>query len=378
MTKNSDSLTALNENGKSTDWWFIYKISGESKSSKNIKIDGAEYVYYDDIAASKNKKLELSVNKINQKAGALFETLNQLDWKKHNKNRGWFFYNDENPSSPKNFKNPNTNLQFKPNGLAGSRGHTKGVLSFDLSSDSGFWIIHSTPKFSPPVEHSFPKTGIKMAQTFLCISLKNAVTAMKIAQQMYMAQQPNVYAASKIPIKLEKLLNDDRILLMKNQIASGRKPFVSKLPFLSKNNQRFLAIAKNKHWGLDFYNDLVGPALHENLEVETWEHGKTPLPADSDKIHKVVAMKSIDLNQIDIPISWSEESDHAKITISDKGEKIPWVCVGDINFTIAQEKRGGGTIAFQCKPLWEKLDEIFSTKNIMNKKISKKHSKKRA
>jgi len=259
----------------------------------------------------------------------------------------------------------------------GSRGHTKGVLAFDFKNDGAFWLVHSTPKFPPPGKYNFPNTGLKMAQTYLCISLKNATTAMKIAQQMFMAQQPNVYAASSIPTNLSKSYNDDRVLLMQDKISRGNKSFISKIPFFSKKGQCFHAIAKNKWWCLDFYNDLVGPTLHENLEVETWEHGKIPRPADNDKIHKVTAMKSINLNPIGIPFSWSEAFDHAKIAISDSSEKIHWVCVGDINFTLSQEKRGGGTVAFQCDPLWKELDKIFSTKNVKKKNSSSKNSKKK-
>jgi deoxyribonuclease-2 len=72
-------------------------------------------------------------------------------------------------------------------------------------------------------------------------------------------------------------------------------------------------------------------------------------------------MKSVNLAPLGIPISWSEEQDHAKLAISDKTESNHWICVGDINFTIAQEKRGGGTVAFRCEPLWKSLSEILST-----------------
>ena len=34
-----------------------------------------------------------------------------------------------------------------------------------------------------------------------------------------------------------------------------------------------------------------------------------------------------------------------------------WVCVGDINRMKSQEKRGGGTIAFQDKKLWAALSK---------------------
>ena len=72
-------------------------------------------------------------------------------------------------------------------------------------------------------------------------------------------------------------------------------------------------------------------------------------------------MNSVTLEPLGIPYSWSESFDHAKLAISDPDEKVHWVCVGDINFTLAQEKRGGGTVAFKCDPLWKELSKILST-----------------
>jgi hypothetical protein len=31
-----------------------------------------------------------------------------------------------------------------------------------------------------------------------------------------------------------------------------------------------------------------------------------------------------------------------------------------MNFNISQEKRGGGTVSFQCEPLWKGLNSILS------------------
>ena len=45
-----------------------------------------------------------------------------------------------------------------------------GVVSFDYQG--GFWLIHSTPHFSPnrTQGYSWPKTGQTYGQSFLCIS----------------------------------------------------------------------------------------------------------------------------------------------------------------------------------------------------------------
>lgn len=345
-------LSAMDEEGNPVDWWFMYKVAGKSRTGgggKDPQIDGkkvtgTEYVYLDAHTPS-DGKLALSPSRVDQ-TGALPNTLSQIygDAAAANKDLGWFLYNDEDPTTGK---------------VNSARGHTKGVLAFDLGSNTAFWLIHSTPKFPPKGSYSFPKTGMPNAQTLLCITLQDADVAQSIAKLMYVAQQPNVYLASKIPGALARQPNDGRTKLMQDTVASGSTPVHGVIPFNSQGGLKFMAIAKNKTWNLDFYNDLVGPTLAENLDVETWEHDPVPPPEDSDNIHTVVDMKAVNLESLGIDIAWPEPDDHAKLAISAATEQTHYVCVGDINFTIAQRKRGGGTVAFQCEALWRSLSGIL-------------------
>jgi deoxyribonuclease-2 len=338
------ALSTIDENGNPVDWFFMYKVAGKSETSDGSKVTGTEYVYFDANTPT-DGKLTRSPHHVD-KDGALFNTLKQLYSEEgaSTQHIGWFFYNDENP------------IDGKTND---SRGHTKGVLAFDLESNTAFWLIQSTPKFPPEGSYSFPKTGMPNAQTFLCISLHDVGVSQSIAKQMFEAQQPNVYLASKIPVDLANKPDDPRVMLMKNQVVSGNTPVTAVIPFLSKAGLKFMSIAKNKYWGLDFYNDLVGPTLHDNLDVETWEHGATPQPLDSDKIHTVVDMAGIDLKPLGIDISWPEPDDHAKLAISARSELVHYVCVGDINFTLSMRSRSGGTVAFQCEALWSSISAIL-------------------
>lgn len=336
------ALSAMDEKGKPVDWWFMYKVA--SRGETGIPVEGTEYVYFDS-NTPEDGKLALSPDHVD-KNGALPNTLKQVYVQQgaSTQHMGWFFYNDENPLTGQ---------------VVSSRGHTKGVLAFDLRSNSAFWLVQSVPKFPPARGYSYPDTGKPNAQTLLCITLASADVAKAIANQMFAAQQPNVYFASHIPVDLENVSNDPRAKLMLNQVASGNTPLQVIIPFKSNGGVRFMSMAKNKTWGLDFYNDLVGPALHENLDVETWEHDPTPPSLDSDKIHTVVDMKGIDLKPLGINIAWPEPDDHAKLAISARSETTHFVCVGDINFTIAQRKRGGGTVAFQCEALWSSLSRVL-------------------
>jgi deoxyribonuclease-2 len=342
------ALSAMGDDGKAVDWWFMYKVAGDSTTSAGArgpvldgrKVTGIEYLYFD---AETRARSELALSSQTVQGGALQKTLNQL-YGPASKSLGWLFYNDENPLNGE---------------VTSARGHTKGALAFDLASNTAFWLIQSTPKFPLKGKYGFPKTGQLNAQTLLCITLRDAGVAQSIAKQMYAAQQPNVYLASGIPAALAGEPNDPRVKLMHDQVASGNTPVHVIIPFTSKGGVKFMSIAKNRTWGLDFYNDLVGPALKENLDVETWEHDPVPPAADSDKRHTVVDMKAVNLKALDIDLAWSEEDDHAKLAISARSEPRHYVCVGDLNYTIAQRKRGGGTVAFQCDPLWESISSIL-------------------
>jgi len=358
-------LGAIDDTGKPVDWWFVYKVAGNSVASDKSKPTGTEFVYYD--SSGKKEKLTLSPNKISDPLkGAVSGTLNQIYNNLSDPNIGWFFYNDEDP------------LTGKTNGV---RGHTKGVLAFDLQTNSGFWLIDSAPKFPLKDKYSYPSTATQNAQTFLCITLQDADTAKAIAAQMFVAQQPNVYLASAVPAAI-KGTGDPRESLLQNKITTDTTAYANFIPFKSKGGQAFRCFAKNKHWDAvnndDFYNDLVGPALAENLSVETWEHGPEPGTQDSDKIHTVVAMKSVNLAPLGFTPSylWSEESDHAKLAISAASEPgLKYVCVGDINFTKTMEKRSGGTVAFICDGLWQEISSIL-TEVVVRKSSPVKSSKK--
>ena len=396
-------LQVIGDNGTPVDWWFIYKVSAESQSPGKQKATGQEFLYFDsDMAAKSGAKPILSKNLID-KSGPLFDTYSQLftPAAKANKDLGYFCYNDEDRHEP-------------GSATAGTGpspcGHCKGALAFDLASDSAFWLIHSVPLLPMSAEFVYPGTGLKMAQTMLCIQLQNAAATKNIAQLMLDAHGPNVHVSSdlltnannkvnnftsppvtNVPGKLRALdANDPRLALMANNIPNNHdgskiKPYSGQVPFKSKGGQAFLAVAKNRAWGdqtdkldttlKDFYDDLVSVALNENIEVETWENAgtdkatgklKIPPPNENGEKHSVENMLSVNLAPIvsppDIPWSWGEAVDHAKLAISDHTNPAGtdrWVCVGDINFTDSMEKRGGGTCAFICEPLWNALSQIL-------------------
>jgi deoxyribonuclease-2 len=322
-------LSAIDENGKAVDWWFAYKVPQLTRDAATPSTTGYEYVYYDPNVG----KVEKSDNLLNGGNGALNLTLNSI-FNNPSDTTGWIIYNDEKPAGAQGSDD-------------GSLGHTKGVIAFDTASKTAFWLLHSWPKYAAPGVIGMP-TPI-YGQTFLCISL-DMKTAGNIAAQMANHQEPQVYLP-RIPASLDK--NDPLYLLTQplNPNAPGDSDV---LICTSRGGLNFKVIAKNRKWAKDFWNDLVGPELGSDMDVETWIRGKIPPTLDSDGIHKTFDVKYIDLSRLGAPWAWPETHDHAKWGITVDSD---WICVGDINRMISQEQRGGGTIAFQDAKLWAALSK---------------------
>lgn len=327
-------ISALDESGKPVDWWFIYKVPQLSAGSSTDMATGYEYIYYDSTIDKnpdiRQRNVAASPYLLNSDKGALNQTLDSVfkNFKKPPSTLGWVLYNDEMPED----------VDKKDDA---HKGHTKGVIAFDTASKTAFWLLHSWPKFADPDATTDPTP--KYGQTYLCISL-DLDTAGKIAAQMIDHQEPQVYFPN--PANLPK--TDPLYQLM--QALPPNPPAASGFIDLQTiGGMPFKVIAKNKEWNQDFWNDLVGPTLKDDMNDETWIRGPIPPIADSDGIHKTFDIKYINLGPLGLHWAWPETCDHAKwgITLHN-----PWICVGDINRMISQRKRGGGTIAFQNKLLW--------------------------
>jgi deoxyribonuclease-2 len=330
------NVCALDEQGKPVDWWFIYKVPQLNAGTGTDKATGYEYVYYDStIDDNKDVTKQIvskSPNLLNGGKGALNFTLQSVfkNFKNPPASVGWILYNDEMPAD----------VGKKDDG---NMGHTKGVIAFDTSSKTAFWLLHSWPKFADPEATNDPTP--KYGQTYLCLSL-SLDAARKIAAQMSDHQEPQVYFPRAANLPKNDPLYALTQPLKKPLAASGS------IDLKTKGGMAFKVIAKNKEWNDDFWNDLVGPTLKEDMDVETWIRGPIAPIADSDGIHKTFDVKFINLGSLGAHWAWPETHDHAKWGITLHSD---WVCIGDINRMISQRKRGGGTIAFQNETLWRAL-----------------------
>lgn len=332
-------ISALDESGQPVDWWFMYKVPQLNSGAGTDNATGYEYIYYDsaiDANADRRQRNPVkSPNLISGGKGALNLTLDQVfkNFKTPDPTTGWILYNDEMPST----------LNRKDNA---HKGHTKGVLAFDTVSNTAYWLLHSWPKFADPEATTDPTP--KYGQTYLCISLDIA-TAKQIAAQMTVHQEPQIYYSNTADLP-----TTDPLYVLTQPLANPPEADSDILDLKSIGGMPFKVIAKNREWNKDFWNGLVGPALQDDMDDETWIRGPIPPIADTDGIHKTFDIKYINMGALGAHWAWPETHDHAKWGIT---LHAPWICVGDINRMISQRKRGGGTIAFQNQVLWSALSK---------------------
>ncbi|MCW8949074.1 MAG: deoxyribonuclease II family protein [Sedimenticola sp.] len=327
-------LEAKNQQGDPVDWWFIYKTP-EHTGDKGNK--GFDFFYFDPISAA----LELSPVGLDQNNQALNHTLTSIF--NTPDSAGYLVYNDEHVDKEEN---------------KSGKGHCKGILAFDKTTDSALLLLHSTPRFPANEESTLPDDEEIYGQTFICISLPDYQSANQIAQQMLYQQNPQVLTeSSRIPSSLQ---DDEPLSLLFHGTGVNESDEPSTLRFKSRGGKAFLLIAKSRKWGEDFWLDLVSPVLKCDLVVETWRRGTvTPLQDDRSKTFDEDTLTLDFKITPSLTYGWPYTKDHAKwaTALKNSTNSLPWVCVADLNRMVSQEKRGGGSLCFQESRLWEALKD---------------------
>ncbi|EJW81143.1 deoxyribonuclease II family protein [Wuchereria bancrofti] len=133
-------FSCKNRNGKSVDWFVGYKQP--KKASQTYP--GATFHYADNDFKEWGPAENLKSPK-----NAIAELF-------------YLFYNDQAPVNEKKSH--------------GNRAHAKGVAIF--GNTSGFWLVHSVPKFPSLKRYSYTENGQTYGQSFLCVTLK--MTSIKV------------------------------------------------------------------------------------------------------------------------------------------------------------------------------------------------------
>ncbi|WGK69090.1 deoxyribonuclease II family protein [Candidatus Haliotispira prima] len=337
-------MNPKNELNQDVDWWFIYKLPELADPKKKM---GYQYLYFDE----SYQNIKISEHTLDTENGALYSTLNSI-YKSQNKDQGFITYNDEK-------------LDYKLDD--GTKGHCKGILVFNKKDNSAMLLSHSVPRFPWQGELTLPESAKIFGQTLIAISLESYDLANEIANQMLHQQNPGVFPGnSYLP---DNISEDEPLAKLFNQSHIQESPNPSIIKLKSKLGKDFQLIAKNRHWKKDFWIDLVSPALKVDLDVESWRRGKAPVSKMSGISEEVEDIIQVDLSKIGYSeYQWKYTKDHSKWAVANKAsnDQEAWVCVGDINRMVSQEKRSGGTLCFREPTLWKALRSLIEELKIEN------------
>ncbi|XP_058448460.1 plancitoxin-1 [Malaya genurostris] len=309
-------LGCRDEHDNLVDWYYLYKLPHEEFDS-HTNTSGFRYAFMTPNGSSMWRLSERSINDTESIPG---RTLGPV-LKEGVKNLLVLLYNDEPPQ----------------NNTDGLRGHTKGVVATDGSS--GFWLVHSVPKYPPPLGQSYqyPSTGKMYGQSFLCMSV--AADQMELIGLQLLLNEPHVYS-----FHIPDVLRDrfPRLVKVTKMQTDENPAHWNSLDLKSVGGTIFHSFAKNRLFQKELYADLIAPTLQVGLKVETWQHGAGNLP--SDCLHwPVFNIKEVKITK---DYQFASLKDHSKWAVSSESDK-DYICVGDINRQEHQKARGGGSVCSQ-------------------------------
>jgi deoxyribonuclease-2 len=307
------SVGCLDNNGNAVDWFIVYKLP-HLKTSKHPAVQAGVGQMYMDVNSQHWKLLD---KRITDKGHAVYNTLQQIYTNSNNKQEiAYILYNDETPSGKERL----------------NHGHTKGDMCFDKTS--GFWLVHSVPKFPPQVSdgYSYPDSGTVFGQTFLCVTYGYQQFNVIGGQLLY--NYPQIYDHNLPTDFIADNANVDKVM-KGSRVESA--PWNKSVRLLSAQKQEFISFAKFSNYQRDLYDAWVAPYLASELDVETWQNGRAALPSNCSTKYHVLNVKKLNVSGE----YFKNSKDHAKWAITSAGN---WICIGDINRESTQFHRPGGTV----------------------------------
>ncbi|XP_076436265.1 deoxyribonuclease-2-alpha-like [Babylonia areolata] len=332
LPSSASTVQCRGQKGEPVDWFIVYKLP-KMRHQKGTEFGDGHAMFYMD---GGSPTWTLSPNPINTTGQAVYYTLQQIYAAKE-KSLLYLMFNDEKPSG-------STSL---------SHGHTKGTLGFNNAS--GFWLIHSAPKFPPEKKdgYSWAENASDYGQSFLCMSF--ASKSLGILAKQLLFYYPYVYDYYLPPPALQSF---PELACLVNSTRIQHPPYHSVCHNLtSLGGLPLVSFAKFTYFGADLYDALVAPTLKVSLLVETWQRGKESivLPSNCSTPYEV-----FNIMQVLLPENrfFDEDKDHSKyaLSLTDEG----WVCVGGINRETKQFKRGGGTLCFQNPQVWSTYKKMVT------------------
>ena len=446
---NLDTATSkvgcLGPSGESVEWWTIYKLPTLTDSPDQGLKAGLGYAYYD---SSSSTPVPLSNFSTTSSSGfqplkgksladttsnPLKATLDQIyNANQENTDLSYLMYNDELPCSSSGGVSCDGDAtddcmatcpfapytKYNAIGLGPSDcysgkythdkcnvwycslqgtffAHAKGTLALD--KESGFWLIHSLPRFPAPAslgaDYRFQGCLGTYGQTYMCSSIETSsfdavgVQLRHVGPLLYdtSATKPTDIDSSLTNLQKvyetfdrgQRIMN--KTIFTQNRLHNASSHYQTAATLIGTKGTKFLHVAteetgsKVPHglWDVAVPNALnnwpsgSGKWKGKGLFVETWRKGTGP---SNDGKVSICAAKdpSFEYNVINVgkltaslsktgDSSFPFQKDHSKWAVSEDSASA-WVCIGDKNRELSQDKRGGGALCVAD----QRLHSIFS------------------
>ena len=314
----------LDDDGAPVPWWAIFKLPA-----------GANYLIY----TPTTQQLVPSPYALNETAGAMFHTMNQL-WQAPNIQ--YAMYNDEPPAQ--------VTYNF-------TVGHSKGVWMWSESNDSAVFLQHSIPKFTngPQQAATFgglPSNAYMYGQHAFCMSLPFADLATVVEKFVFVL--PDIFETNYSP-------HIHPFPALESLLAGAWDDWATCDTFTIRmdGDDTIHGFAKTAAWNDDLYAACLAPQLGTALAAETWTHGAAEPAACTPKWpYDVLNIKSFNW----AGYSFVNYDDHSKWALPLKGSGAEGVvCFSDINRVYSQYARNGAAFCLAAPALWNALHDATTT-----------------
>jgi hypothetical protein len=250
-----------------------------------------------------------------------------------------------------------------------SHGDVNAGSANSNSNATGFWLVHSAPRFPrPPGEPDWtvlqpPQTVF--GQHFSCFSLASN-SSIAAVSDVLLAAGPYIYS-SRLPASLAAQYPSWQLLLAG---AFDRTPAAVNAVLSSTAGQQLLVFAKPSVLNVSLTDAVVGPGLGVSMFWETWRRSHDALPSVCPGQQRTGQHSSLNIGRVAFPgtqYRWGWEQDHSKWGVSSSSSSSSsgsssglFVCLGDMNRAGWQAHRGGSYVCMQHSGLWEAFHGLLA------------------
>lgn len=312
-----DAVGCRDMQGRPVDWFIAFKYPRGTGTTDTQKA-GLGFSYMDSNTDLVDPGVSLAT-----KDHAIAHTLGQVyeSAKTSGSDLHYLFIDDQAPPKDDGSKGRSS----------GTRAHQKGEIVYSPSTASGFWLIHSVPRFPPNPDqaYAYEDFAVDYAQSFICVTLTRPGVD-KVLEQMTVTW-PLVFASANPSgdAKFQAVVD-----------AKNRKEAEDNaVELVTKGGHKFTMFEKDGFWADDLYSKLVVPHYKSNLDTLTWRNG-AHTNQEGDFCPYVRNILRFEVSGV----AFKATQSHAKVAIAQPGQDVEYTCVGGINRQYSQKKRGGGTL----------------------------------